>query len=129
MADNTKEQVRKLLNDGVEVKDIAEQLGKTKATIYVHKRNIEAESGDTKPRKRGRPPKLQNQTSDQATEAKADEGADESKPKRGRPPKSATATANGHDASRFPMIREAIVKELEAKRRDVAVLEKMLETA
>lgn len=115
MADNTKDQVRELVDKGKSAKEIAETLGKTPATVYVHIRNIKAERGDKTPAKRGRPPKLQSQGS-------------ESKPEASKPKPASTAKDNGHDASRFPKVRAAVEQELADARRTVTVLEKMLET-
>lgn len=108
----TKEQVKAMLADGKSVKEIAEKLNKTPATIYVHQRNLKAESGDKTPARRGRPPKL-TQKSD------GDSKTAESKVT------SPKASTNGNSA-RFPKIQEAIEAELKDARARVTVLEKML---
>jgi transposase-like protein len=131
---STKDQVREMLDADKSVEEIAEALGKTKATIYVHIRNIKAERGE-KPRGRGRPPK-----------AAPAEGNGDSAKSRPAPPKAgagastkaapaakseAPAKANGavSFAERFPLVKASIEQELAEKRKEVAILERMLETA
>jgi predicted transcriptional regulator len=131
MAVDTKEQVAQLLDKGMEAKDIAEKLGKTKATIYNHIANIRKDRGDTTPRKRGRPPKAQSESktapkpTGTSTRQRPPVG-DKPKPTPAETPKP-TAKDNGHDAHRFPKVRAAIEAELADARRNVTVLEKMLE--
>lgn len=130
---STKDQVREMLDEDKSVEEIAEALGKTKATIYVHIRNIKSERGE-KPRGRGRPPKVGGDK----TEAKGKTDSAKSRP---APPKAgkeapgkteAPAKDNGHAESfgeRFPDVKDAIERQLSQKRKDVALLEKMLENA
>jgi hypothetical protein len=120
---STKEQVKALMDEGLDAGQIAEQLGKTKATIYVHMRNLKAEAGE-KPRGRGRPPKVQQDGTAAA--------ATKSRP---APPKAGPATSsaaksesNGH-APEFPEIVAGIERELARARATVTRLERMLETA
>jgi transposase-like protein len=142
-ADTTKAQVAELLDQGMAAKDIAEQLGKTPATVYNHIANIRKDRGDTTPRKRGRPPKNQN---DETPKADSKSGTRQRPPVGGKPaaapatekvpvagksaaaPKADSASnGNGH-VSRFPVVHAAIEQELTEARKRVVVLEKMLET-
>jgi hypothetical protein len=132
MATDTKEQVKELLAKNKSAKEIAEALDKTPATIYNHIANIRKESGDTTPRKRGRPPKVA--TEGDAPKEEATPAAARPRPGKAAPVKTEakqtvtpTAKSNGHDTSRFPVIRAAIEQELSEARSKVVVLEKMLE--
>lgn len=122
MADNTKtrEQVEALHAEGKTPAEIAEALGKSKANIYVHLRNIAKDAGEP-PRKRGRPPAL-NKDGETPEKTPKAPSATKAKP-----------SSNGHDKAkseaRFPHIRAAIEEELKEARSKVATLEKMLETA
>jgi hypothetical protein len=125
MAVETKEQVAELMDKGLEAKEIAEKLGKTPATIYVHLRNIKLDRGFKVQAKRGRPPKAKVEGETPKTDSKP----------RARPPTAKAnggekaAGTNGHVAeSRFPAIKAAVEKELKEARSRVAVLEKMYET-
>jgi predicted ArsR family transcriptional regulator len=129
----TKDRVAALLKEGHSAKEISEALGKTLATVYVHIRNIEKEQGNTTPRKRGRPPKVQADGESKPASRPRPPRATRTVAQRGETQKvlDKAASGNGHNAhgfDRFPRIKEAIHEELRAKRNEVAVLEKMLET-
>lgn len=137
MATETKDQVAALLDEGKSAAEIAEKLGKTKATVYSHISNIRKDRGDNEPRKRGRPPKAKVEGEEKS------EGKSESSPRQ-RPPvagkaseakadapakaKPVPASSNGHSETRFPLVREAIERELVEARKRVTILEKMAET-
>lgn len=122
----TREQVEELYDKGVtEAKDIAEKIDKTPATVYVHLRNIAKERGE-KPRKRGRPPKVQTEgeSTTKPTPRKAPPRAGKGKAEKAAP--ASDASSNGHSADEFPQVKTAIEAELSSHRRAVAKLERML---
>ena len=131
---STKDQVRALLDSGVtDAGEIAEKLGKTKATVYVHIRNIKTEAGE-KPRGRGRPPKVQPKNGETPAESKSRPAPPKAGAKTEAPAKTEAkieakvSASNGHKAGeRFPLIKSAIEQELSEKRKEVAMLERMLE--
>jgi DNA-binding transcriptional ArsR family regulator len=140
----TRQLVEELFDKGTtDAGDIAEKLGKPKTTVYVHLRKIAEERGLPK-RGRGRPPKAQE-------DGEGDETPKTSKPKASSPkaarpaptrktaPKAQTdktqekddesesASGNGHVSdSHFPIVKEAVQKELALKKREVEALERML---
>lgn len=139
----TRELVEELYDDGMtEAGDIAEALSKTPATVYVHLRKIREERGE-KPRGRGRPPKAKTEgeekakpkpapkakgkTTRPAPTRKAPQAKTETKTEAKAEAKSEAKT-NGHvsHAERFPLVADAIEKQLAGKRREVEVLENML---
>jgi transposase-like protein len=131
---STKDQVREMLDADKSVEEIAEALGKTKATIYVHIRNIKAERGE-KPRGRGRPPKAASPNGEKADSAKSrpappKTGSTKAAPATGKTEAPVKAT-NGAVSfgERFPLVKASIEQELTEKRKEVAILERMLETA
>ena len=130
-APSTKEQVKTLLDEGVtDAQEIANRLGKTKATVYVHIRNLKAEAGE-KPRGRGRPPKVQNGQAP-STPAKSrpapPKAGKQTEAQTSTPTPESVASTNGHTPE-FPEIVAGIEKELTKARKTVERLERMLEAA
>lgn len=132
---STRDQVTEMYDADKSVEEIAEALGKTKATIYVHIRNIKAERGE-KPRGRGRPPKAASpdgeKDSAKSRPAPPKAGTKAEAPAKATPAKAETpAKSNGSAsfAERFPRVKDSIEQELAEKRKEVAILERMLETA
>jgi biotin operon repressor len=130
-ADSTREQVAALMDKDKSAAEIAEALGKTKATVYVHIRNIKQERGEPVQSKRGRPPKAKTEGDEKPPVAKGKtRPAPGSTAKTSEPQaaKSAPASSNGHDPARFPKIAAAVQAELSEARSRVTVLEKMAES-
>jgi hypothetical protein len=127
---STKDQVKDQLAAGVtDAAVIAEKIGVTKASVYGHIRKIKLEAGE-KPRGRGRPPKAGNGAQPQPAKSRP------APPKAGSTPTKAAPAATESESNgnltgvgRFPIIREAVEKELAEARKNVATLERLLEAA